>query len=730
MNTPSEPIDNSLAAFAQRIKRLPGVGANPFSLAGLLILFFWAILNWSLAIRRIIRDYNPLPVWDYWEVANHLERYKAFDFSVFWIQHNEHRILFPESIFATDMLLFGGHQIFSLAVSCGCYFGVWIVLAWALNSDKTLSRDVREMGALFAAIIMGWEGCSVILSNTFLLQWTMLQLAVALSLALLAKSRGSSNHIYFAGAIVSAVVATFSSGNGMLLWPVLLMAAFLMRMGKIRILILVVSAVVSISLFFVGYHSPKDLQFLNIVRHPIYFVGFLASFVSMPLGAIGEPQLGVIFGLCNLVTFSLLLMVAARKKLLACTPSVVLFGSFAFLLASGILTAAGRINPADPAYIAAKAARYVSLPLVNWAVLLLALVWISARMKWELLSVSAIAVLCSLFVIGITSTLRPWVTGNGSFIADQQVATVSVENDVLDPDFEGKLYPDPGFVPKMLAVLRRNHLAIYSGLPQLSWLGRNASSVFQSCDIREPGGVSGVFPVQGGFEITGSTSLGLGASDVVFVNERNIVVGFGEEIEAGVPAVIAPEHAAQGKEWVGFINSAYGSQSFSTYLVTRHGHAMCLVEQSRAIGGVRPITAAGAGPVIAGVTWDGTGWKENTLPPSITEINPITKSFWSSWNAGDQSTGRITSSDIGVPANGCLALSVIHGPSTGGLTVRVIDPRTSQELGLIPLRGGESGWKFWRVPLSSQPPAVRIVAEDSGTHAGEWLAIAPPLECR
>ena len=730
MNTPSEPIDNPLTTFAQRIKRLPGIGANPFSFAGLFMLLIWALLNWSLTIRRIIRDYNPLPVWDYWQAAEHLQRYKAFDFSVLWIQHNEHRIIFPESIFAADMLLFGGHQIFSLAVSFGCYLGIWIVLAWTVNSDKALSRDVRKMGALFAAIIMGWEGSSVVLSNTFLLQWTMLQFAVALSLALLAKSREPSKPARFGGAIVSAVVATFSSGNGMLLWPVLLGAALLMRMGKIRILILVVSAVVSIWLFFIGYHPLNDLQLLSIVEHPIYFIGFIASYVSMPLGAIGEPQIGVIFGLCNLVTFLLLLTVAAGKKLLSSTPSIVLFGSFAFLLASGMLTAAGRINPADPAYIAAKAARYVSLPLVNWAVLLLALVWISARMKWELLSVSTIAVLCSLFVIGITFTLQPWITGNGAFIADQQVATVSVENNVLDPDFEGKLYSDPGFVPRMLPVLRRNHVAIYSGVPQLSWLGRNASTVFQPCDTREPGGVSGVFPVEGGFEITGSAPLGLRASNVVFVNERNIIVGFGEEIEAGVPAVIPQEYAAPGKQWVGFINSVYGSRSFSTYLVTQGAHAKCLIEQSKALGDTRQITEASVGPVIAGVTWDGAGWTKDALPPGVTEINSVAKTFWSSWNGADQNTGRVTSSGIGVPANGCLALSIIHGPSIGGLTVRVIDAGTSRELGSVPMRGGESGWRFWRIPLSSNAPKVRIVAEDNGTHHGEWLAIAPPLECR
>ena len=188
MQTPSEPLEEWLTAVAARIKRWPGMSHNPTGVLTVLILGAWAILNWLLSIRSIIRDYNPLPVWDYWNVADHLEKYKALDFSVLWVQHNEHRIVFPETVFAADMLFFHGHQIFSLIVSFACYFGVWLVLAWAFHSDKAIPPAIRNAGILFAAIVIGWQGSSVVLGNTFLLQWTMAQLAVVLSLALLAAS--------------------------------------------------------------------------------------------------------------------------------------------------------------------------------------------------------------------------------------------------------------------------------------------------------------------------------------------------------------------------------------------------------------------------------------------------------------------------------------------------------------------------------------------------------------
>ncbi len=732
MQTPSEPLEEWLTSVAARIKRWPGMSHNPGAVLTVLVLGTWALLNWLLSIRSIIRDYNPLPVWDYWQVADHLEKYKAFDFSVLWVQHNEHRIVFPETVFAADMLFFHGHQIFSLIVSFACYFGVWLVLAWAFNSDKAISPAIRNAGILFAAIVIGWQGCSVVLGNTFLLQWTMAQLAVVLSLALLAASasRTSYRAVCLAGAILSAIVATYSSGNGMLLWPVLLAAGFLLRIPKRHLLALGASAVLSISLYFVGYQSSGNLQLSNLITHPIYTVGFVCSYLSMPLGALGQPLIAVASGAFNLISFLLLFWVAARKKLLVTTPGIVFFGSFFVILLTAVLTAAGRMNVSDPKFLAALAARYVSLPLVNWAVLLLVLFWISARSKWELLSPSLIGILTFFCFLGLTSALRPWLTGNGSFIADQQVAALSAENNLEDPELDGKLYADPGFITRMLPVLRRNQVAIYTGVPELSWLGKNARTLFAGCDEPQSGTISGVFPVFGGLEIVGSMAHPASSPAVVFVDQIGRVIGFGDEIPAGIPAVVTQPPAKGSTPWVGFINLGYASTSFSTYSVLDHGKKACPMEPARPVPNARQIASAEAAAPVAGVTWTGAGWRENAMPPAVTEKSPNGQPFWTSWDGGDQTTGRITSSAIAVPANHCLVLPALHGPSIDDLRIQILNAADSRPLETIPLKAGETGWKFWQIPLDPRVAQVRVVADDNGAGWGQWIAVASPSQCR
>ncbi len=369
------------------------------------------------------------------------------------------------------MLWFHGHQIFALAVSFCCYFAVWMVLGWAFQTDKSVSPPIRRMGMLLAGIIIGWQGCSVVLGNTFLLQWTLLEFMVVLSFACAAARR-------IPGAILAAVVATFTSANGMLLWPLLLIAGLVLRISKTRLIAIAVCGAAAIAVYFTGYHSTNHLDLPNVAKHPVYFTGFLASYVSMPLGALGQPGAALTFGAFNLASFLGLLGFAARKRWLANTPGIVLSGFFLFTLATAALTAAGRMDASDPKFLNALAARFVTLPLVNWAVLFLLLLWIAARSRWELLSPLRVILLASVGLIALTSALRPWITGNGSFIAEQQIASLSVENGLLDPAFEKRLYPDPGAVAALLPVLRRNHEAIYSGDPELSWLGKSAAVTF------------------------------------------------------------------------------------------------------------------------------------------------------------------------------------------------------------------------------------------------------------
>lgn len=732
MPTRISSADQKPIAWAERLSRLGLLGPNehPIILVPLLALLIFVVRNWSRTIVAIIREYNPLPVWDYWQVPEHFARYKAFDLGVLWLQHNEHRIVFPEIVFAIDMLLFRGRQIFALSVSFLCYFGIWMVLAWVLESDREVAKAIRRMAILLTGIIIGWQGSSVVVGNTFLLQWTMLQVAVASSLALLAVSRRSAGWFEFAGAILFASVATFSSGNGMLLWPVLIIAALVMRLPRLRVSILTAAALLNVCVFFIGYRSSNELKLLGIIKHPLYFVDFVSAYLSMPVGVFSKPEWAIHSGLFVLITFLILFGIALRKHLIAQTPAIVFFGAFAFTLASAVLTAAGRMNPADPMLISPRAARYVTLPLENWGTLVLTLIWITARLnlgRWLPALMGLIVAVC-LWRVG--PRLNPWISGNDSFIADQQVATLAVENGLLDPAFNSKLYGDPRFVPAMLPVLSNNHLAIFSGTPEMSWLGRSVDTAVRSCAGQQASTSSAVFPVEGGFAVVGNQPLASRNARVLFVNDKSRIVGFGERMPAGVPAIAGGQLSGHSRHWVGFLNSSYGGSSFSTFSADRNGQILCRLEQAIGLVSAERIKASDIGAPIARISWSGTGWVTGLLPPHVDEPNPATNVFWSSWNSTDASTGKLTSSVIAVPPNHCLALSVLHGPSTDGLSVKIVDEKTDKTAEIVPLRGGDTSWNFWRIPLEPETVKIRILASDGGADWGQWAAIASPWECK
>jgi hypothetical protein len=95
----------------------------------LFLLTAWLVFNWFGTATKVLRYYNPLPVWDYWRVVEDLRGIQSFQWSVLWRQHNAHRIVFPEIVFAIDMLCLQGRQILPTVLNGGCYFGVFVVFA-------------------------------------------------------------------------------------------------------------------------------------------------------------------------------------------------------------------------------------------------------------------------------------------------------------------------------------------------------------------------------------------------------------------------------------------------------------------------------------------------------------------------------------------------------------------------------------------------------------------------
>ncbi len=534
-----------------------------------LVLGIWASYSWFLTIQKIVHYYSPLPNWDYWNVVQHLPAYRAFNIGVLWEQHNEHRIAFPEIIFAFDMLFLHGRQVLPLVISFLCYFSNWVVMSWVLLLDTSVSAAIRWFAVLSAGIYIGWQGSAAAIGIPFLLNWTLSQFASVLALALVTLFAKTSRIIFLAGTIICGVVASYSSANGLVLWPVILISACVLSLRTRYIVAIAIAAAVSISLYFIGYRLSNALSISTLLSHPIYFLGYLASYLSMPFGALGPASFGVSVGLASLLLFVVLARIAFRHHLFSSPPTIVLFGYFAFTVFTAALTGAGRMSLSDAFFISAKASRYVTVPLVNWGALLMLLIWLSGKFRWRIASPLNIT-LTALVLAGLAfSHLREWLWENDIVFARQQWATLSVENGLQDPTLIQYVFPDLNFFRQYLPLLRDNHLSIFSRGLNAS-LGQSLASRFPGpFSEHRPGAVTRTVPVQGGLEIVGWAD-GSAFARVIFVNQAGRIVGIGGKLPAGFPPDLQSDNTPSSMAWVGFINSRLETRSFSTYVIERH----------------------------------------------------------------------------------------------------------------------------------------------------------------
>src|SRR5271167_1513530 len=81
------------------------------------VLGSWMSIYWFQTAGYVKSQYTGFPLLDYWQTAVNLPRYEKFDLSLFWEQHNEHRIIFPELIYIADDLWFHAHEYLPIALT-------------------------------------------------------------------------------------------------------------------------------------------------------------------------------------------------------------------------------------------------------------------------------------------------------------------------------------------------------------------------------------------------------------------------------------------------------------------------------------------------------------------------------------------------------------------------------------------------------------------------------------
>ena len=542
---------------------IPSRHRNLLGPAILLVLVCWLGFNWFSTVSHIVRYYNPLPVSDSWRVIEDLPAMEAGNWSWLWRQHNEHRIVFPELVFAADELLFSGRQVLPLIASFSCYLSTVILLGCTFWRGVNAPTQIKVCALLLGGIVAGWPLSAFVLGTPFLLQWTLLQFAVVLGLFTVMSSA------LFGVSVACGVLATFSSANGILLWPVLLGVAGYRGASRGRLIALALSAVTAVGVFFIGYER-STTAFRASLQHPASPFGFVLSYLSMPFGVLRHPGFGFVFGLLSLAVWVGCFAGSFRRPTRSISRYEVLaFGYFSFLLLTATLTSLGRMDLGDPGFSNAKAARYLTFPLLGWTLGIPLLVAVSLREQWRFFPPRTILLVTVAVIAFMQIRLGRWLRTNDNYVSHQQWAALGLENGLFDPATIGSVFPEQAFVRHYLPILRTSRKSIFAD-PAFAFLGRDFPSVFPEPSRRlEAGGILRVTHVAGGVSILGwAAHLGSGgATTILLVDESRKIVGLGRHLHAGIPRELSPLPAKEDLVWVGYVNDRYRSKTFIPYLV-------------------------------------------------------------------------------------------------------------------------------------------------------------------
>ena len=224
------------------------------------------------------------------------------DWSSLWRQHTDNRILFPNLIVLFLAYTVHFNVIVEEYLSAGMLFSAAALIIW---THKRRSPGVPLLYycpvAFLTLTLAQWQN----MLWGFQMAWFLVLLAVAGALFLLDRPKFSGWVLAAAAGV--AVVASYSSLQGLLIWPVGLVLLYHRNRPRWAYVSWLSVALVTTSLYFVHYHNQTTESLKWVARFPLRFVEFyvfaLGDIVGVPVKTETAPAnpAVVVFGSVLLV---------------------------------------------------------------------------------------------------------------------------------------------------------------------------------------------------------------------------------------------------------------------------------------------------------------------------------------------------------------------------------------------------------------------------------------------
>jgi len=535
-----------------RSSRLP----NPAGLVAL-ILALWTVLT---TIAVTIAASSDMPYEDEWDIWRTIAK-QGYSLTWFFSQNNDHRIVTTRLLFVLDRLAFHGQGWFPRAVSLVVQ-AVFVLLLWRLarraaNADPA---DSRVLGAAIACCLFSAQQAINFMWG-FQVQFFLVYAAGAAALAALLRAADSAHptvrRAWTAAALLLAVLGSYSMANGVLIWPLLLLAAVRLRLSRAAICVLGLGGVAVFVQYLHGWHTaPLDAPapLWRIVLFAFAHAGSPIVTLVYALGA-GPPQAGpaatLIGGLLMVYTAAQWLLIWRYRSRYS-GAQVVMVHLAVYVAAASFAISVGR---AHLPLIEAFRSRYITPPYILWACLL-AVAWPSLRaltpnwIRWAIVAA---------LLLGIVPYQAARLGGARGYAAELRQASVALAVGVNDPAVvEDLLRPDSDSTT--VAYMKAHGLAIFHA-EWTTWAGQPLTARFQiradaaSC----AGAIREAVPIAGtsrpGWRVSGWAR---GAKQIVLADAQGAIAGVA---------------LANAGDWSGYARP--GSAGITAYAVEPDGKSLC-----------------------------------------------------------------------------------------------------------------------------------------------------------
>lgn len=316
----------------------------------------------ALVLHRAV-DVPFSDEWD-WTDLIYAAHQHTLTFASLWEPHNEHRLLVPNLIMlALDAA--GGWSVVREQIVSLMFLGLTQLVAWLLIR-RTVPAARRGMCMLGASALL----LSLVQYENFewgfQLAWFLCNVCVVLVVWLLTRPPGSARDLGLA--LAAAVVASFSSSQGLLAWPVGLAAIALVPRSRLgRAVVWLIGAAVVTTLARAGVPQ-TGAGYAGLAHAAVlaqYALVYLGSPVALSFGVQGAALAGALL-LAWLAALAVLALRGPLSRRIRLAPWLALAS---YPLLAAVATAFGR---AGFGLAQAASSRYTSIAVLAWAAALAA----------------------------------------------------------------------------------------------------------------------------------------------------------------------------------------------------------------------------------------------------------------------------------------------------------------------------------------------------------------------